>query len=49
MILKIIIIAAIVSGVNILMRKSLENNFGSGMGKINNERWGMVDEKKYDR
>ena len=44
-----IMFAALVSWLSLILRKNFSNNVGSGMGKVNNERWGMVDEKKYEQ
>ena len=47
MVLKLVVLVTLLAGISFLMKKGLENSFGNGMGKANNERWGINDDKEY--
>ena len=46
LLLSLIILVSVSTGVGVLLNKFIDNTVGSGLGKRNNERWGIVSEKE---
>ena len=47
MIWGLFVLVALSAGLGVLMRKFSEDGYGTGLGRKNNEKWGMDEKQKY--